>query len=58
MNIECAVPGPIFLSAISIPLLFLLVNFTCEFCHYLGGIGIALFYPNPSALLLTGACFY
>lgn len=46
MNIECAVPGPIFLSAISIPLLFLQVNFTCEFCHYLGGIGIALFYPS------------
>jgi len=44
-----------FLSAISIPLLFLHVNFTCEICHYLGGPGIALFYLNLSILLLTGA---
>lgn len=47
--------GSTLLSAISIPLLFLQVNFTCEFCHYLGGTGIALFYRNLNVLLLTGA---
>lgn len=54
-NIDSAVPGLQLLSAISIPLISLQVNLTCEFCHCLGSTGVVLFYPSLSALLLTGA---